>query len=47
MIFNTHLKNKIGERIEEEKKYSGTSRYGHVSITDSSHCLDKIVIYFL
>ena len=29
------------------KKYSRTSRYGHLSITDSFLCTDKILIHFL
>ena len=38
MIFNTYFKKNRtrGKKIEEEKKYSGTSRYGHLSNTDTS-----------
>ena len=50
LIFNSQLKIKKDNKkkgIEEEKKHSRTSRYGHLSNTDSFQCPDKILIYFL
>ena len=38
--------NKMNNKEKKKEKYSRTSRYGHLSITDSFQSPDKIVIIF-